>query len=41
VRQPGPGRRASAALHVFRRELLDEPTSEAGPEPEADAVVAD
>jgi hypothetical protein len=39
VRQSGPGRRASAALHVFRLELLDEPTSEAGPEPEAEAAI--
>jgi hypothetical protein len=41
VRQSGSGRRASAALHVFRLELLDEPPSEAGPESEADAAVAD
>jgi hypothetical protein len=40
VRQPGPGRRASAILHVFRLELLDDPTSEGGPESAAGAAVA-
>jgi hypothetical protein len=41
VRQPGSGWRASATLHVFRLEVLDEPACEAGPESETDAAVAD
>jgi hypothetical protein len=41
ARQPGAGRRASASLHVFRLELLDEPASEVGPESQTGAAVAD
>jgi hypothetical protein len=40
VRESRAGRRASATLHVFRLEVLDDPTFEGGPESEAGTAVA-